>query len=77
MDALRRLTTLALVAFGVLCVASWAVWYNDRAFGMIPVPFEAHIFPPSPMVGPLAFGFGTFLLAFLVYPPARDDDRRR
>ncbi len=77
MDALRRLTTIALVLFGMLCVAAWAAWFNERAFGMIPLPFFAEQFPPDPMTGPLAFGFGSFILGYVVYPPGRDEDDRR
>lgn len=74
MDLVRRLTSIALVLFGATCIAAWAAWTNPMAFGGIPLPFLAEQFPLGPQTGTLAFGFGSFFVAYLVYPPNRDED---
>ncbi|MCB9663673.1 MAG: hypothetical protein H6732_06155 [Alphaproteobacteria bacterium] len=76
MDLLRRLGSFALVGFSVLCMVAWAANYNPAAFGVaeLYIPFTARALPPNGFMGPLIFAFGSFLVAYLVYPPRRDDD---
>lgn len=77
MDMMRRLASFALVLFAVACVATWAAWFNP-ALDVVKLPMHAEDFPLGPFRGPLAFGFTSFLVAYLVYPPNKDarDDRR-
>lgn len=78
MDLLRRLAAFALVLFAVACVASWASYANQAAFGIVDayLPWTAEDLPPNPFFGPLAFAFGSFMVAYMIYPPNernRDD----
>lgn len=75
MDAIRKILALLIVVFAGTCIVAWASWFNPDAFGMIPLPFMAEDFPMGPMTGPIAVGFASFLVAFIVYPPSRDRDR--
>lgn len=76
MDMIRRFTAFALVLFAAVCVAAWAVWYNEGLNTLAgPIfPIEAEDFPLGPFRGPLVFAFGSFFVAYLVYPPNRDRD---
>lgn len=76
MDLLRRLASFALVGFSVLCMVAWAANYNPAAFGMAEayLPLNARQLPPNGFMGPLIFAFGSFLVAYLVYPSRKDDD---
>jgi hypothetical protein len=77
MDAIRRLTSFALVIFSVACIAAWAAWFNPRAFGAVEaINFvSVDMFPgQDKMFVTLGFAFGSLAVAYLVYPSNRRDD---
>ncbi len=73
MDAVRRLASFAIVLFGVMSIAAWASWFNS-ALDLMWLPLRAEDYPLGPDRGPLVFGFSSFLVAYIVYPPPPERD---
>lgn len=70
-----RTSSMLLLMVGVCSIVIWAGYYNPTLdFGN--VGHLAGKFPLGPHNGPLAVGFGSMLLAWLVYSPAQQAPRK-
>ena len=77
MDMIRRLLTFALVGWAIFVVLVWACYYamGNPFFGSLSLPLKAEDFPGSPMWTPLLVVLFSFVLAYIVYPPAPKEGR--
>lgn len=73
MEVIQRLSALLLVLFAGFCVMVWAVWFNPIFGEFVTLPLQATDFPGPTMYAPLIFAFGSFIVAYFIYP-ANDDD---
>lgn len=75
MDRIRQLLAILLVLVCGICVVIWAAWFNEN-LDFVGFSRYARQFPLGPDKGPLAVGFGSLLLAWIVFPGADDRPRR-
>lgn len=76
MDKLQQIVSLLIALLAGVCFVIWAGWFNED-LDFIGIARHADKFPLGPDKGPLAFGFGGLFVAWLVYPGAEDNRKRR